>query len=131
MSVGERGPAGDHGQTGSIGSTGLTGKQGEPGKPGVAPWVVRKATTAYLILALGVCIAIGISFHNQRVSDKHICQTVNDNREVLTDLINRTGQTLTTPPDASPELRDILEQSRKSGDDFRKYAVSRLKPLDC
>lgn len=131
MSSGERGPVGDHGQAGDIGPTGPTGPTGKQGNPGVAPWVIRKATTAYCVLALGVLGGVGYTYNTQRNSDRHICEALEDNRSILRDLINRTGQTLAAPPDASDELKNILEQSRKSGEDFRRYAASRLVPLDC
>lgn len=121
---GERGPVGDHGQIGPIGLTGLKGD------PGVAPWVVRKATTAYAILALGIIVAIGFSGYTSRQANKHIaaiqvtnCEAGNERSRIQRDDLVESQRMLQTidlvnllgvEPDQVDELKRIsLAQSQR------------------
>ena len=59
-----------------------------------------------------------------------ICTESNRVVGILRTLVQQQGQ-ISEPPGASEELKIVLEQARKRGIEFRKFALKETEPLPC
>lgn len=67
----------------------------------------------------------------RREADLHLCRQSNQDRRVLLQLIERSAQGATPPPNASAELREAYRLSAERAEEFRRYAASQLVQAPC
>ena len=112
MSAGERGPVGDHGQAGDVGRR---GEKGEKGERGMNPLLVRHATLAYVVLAVGLILTVIVSQNNANESDERLRAALQafERESIATDqafcvLTNRTFAEINRTRDASRKAYSLL-----------------------
>lgn len=143
--VGERGPHGDHGQQGDIGLTGpqgRTGLTGPQGKAGVPPWVVRQATSAYLLVVLGMILTAVFTIwaserdqerdrREQTEFNKSLCIVANDTRAEINknrEAARKAYSVIQPAPGSTPEQAARTNQFRE---DVLATIDGNIPLLDC
>lgn len=86
----------------------------------------------YLVMIAAFTFTQGLQAHTNHEQQVANCRDRVVDRDVLRALLNRsTGAQLEIPPDASPDLRRVMEAARQASADLRRDAERIVADPEC
>lgn len=67
----------------------------------------------------------------QKIRARSLCESGNDNKAVLLNLIKQSSQPIEPPPGSDPALVAAIEQNKERAEEFQAFADKELAPRDC